>query len=76
MELWFSNFGVGDLKSVMHLQEYVHILFHRLLLSCPQLPFSTVSLQAQLEVQLVAMPSHTCKSQVTWIFRSVQCHAV
>lgn len=36
-----------------------------ILMAAPQLSFSTTSVQAQLQAQLVAMPPHTCKSQVT-----------
>lgn len=46
----------------MHIQEYAYLLFQGLLLSHP---IDIVSVQAQLQGQLMALPSHTCKSRVT-----------
>lgn len=51
-----------DLIFVTCMQEYAYLLFQGLLLSYS---IDTVSVQAQLQAQLMALPSHTCKSQVT-----------
>lgn len=64
---FFSGSGVRDLIFLTHIQEYAYLLFQGLLLSHP---IDTVSVQAQLQAQLMALPSHTCKSRVTWMLVS------